>query len=408
MRHAVLKLCLRGRKLVIPLELHLVVYNREDRIGSPFLLVGRAALRRAATAPFVGEEDLRAVVVECRGVPIGEVRIRDRIQTLGVRGITNIQQDAVPLTGATGESLRRVHRDVVTLPSRCNRIAGLLLRPHHPFNNLGQVRTERRTVSSGRRARPAARLHNIVEHRPREVRREHHFAHPWNICREATLRARVRGGLGPLLAINLRLAVTRRHLKSFKDIRPIHDRRVLRMRDRHLDDFNTPQRRVGILVRRRAHAPRKFVSRTNGRRPRDVDVDVLLVGRALEHRVRVRPATGLHIFNQLGMRNVGDVENTDAANAILRHGIWHAAAHAVHAAIIGLGGHEQQVLVHRHVVLRRRARKGGHQRRLVGVRNVPHLQPVVVALDRVVPRECDVGVCLAQESGGRCDLGVDA
>ena len=66
MRDAVLETSLRRRQLVVSLELHLVVHNREERIGSPLATIGRAALRLTTAAPLIGEENLRSVVVERR------------------------------------------------------------------------------------------------------------------------------------------------------------------------------------------------------------------------------------------------------------------------------------------------------------------------------------------------------
>ena len=68
------------------------------------------------------------------------------------------------------------------------------------------------------------------------------------------------------------------------------------------------------------------------RRARDVDVDVLLVLRIHEHRVRVRAAAGLHVRDVLRVRDVGDVEDPDAAEPVRAHRVLHALAAAVEPA----------------------------------------------------------------------------
>src|SRR5690606_34017479 len=74
-RHAVLLLGLRRRHLDVAAKLELTVDDVEYRVRTPVLWVGRAAARTRAAAPFVGENDLCAVVAERRGVPVREARI---------------------------------------------------------------------------------------------------------------------------------------------------------------------------------------------------------------------------------------------------------------------------------------------------------------------------------------------
>ena len=103
------------------------------------------------------------------------------------------------------------------------------------------------------------------------------------------------------------------------------DRRVLRMRERNLDHFDAEERRVRILLRReRWSSPTARCGDTRRRRTRDVDVDVVAVLRIDEHRVRVRSAARLHVRDVLWIRDVGDVEDANAANALLAHRRRHA------------------------------------------------------------------------------------
>ena len=83
-----------------------------------------AALRRAAAAPFVGEEHLRAVVVERGRVPVGEVRVGHRIETHRVDRIADVEQQAVAFTRAAGQAECRVDRDVVALRTLADRATG--------------------------------------------------------------------------------------------------------------------------------------------------------------------------------------------------------------------------------------------------------------------------------------------
>ena len=77
-RDAVLRVGLRRRHLVVAAEHQLLVDDVEDRVGAPVRQIGRAAARPRAAAPLVGEDDLRAVVVERGRVPVGEVLVRSR------------------------------------------------------------------------------------------------------------------------------------------------------------------------------------------------------------------------------------------------------------------------------------------------------------------------------------------
>src|SRR5207237_2225231 len=104
MRNAVLEARLRSGQLVVSLKLHLVVHDVEDRVRSPLPTVSRTALRLATAAPFVGEQDLRSVVVERRRVPVREIRIGNGGQADGMRGISNVEQETVPFARTTSAS----------------------------------------------------------------------------------------------------------------------------------------------------------------------------------------------------------------------------------------------------------------------------------------------------------------
>ena len=210
--------------------------------------------------------------------------------------------------------------------------------------------------------------------------------------------------------VRLGQAVRRRRLELAEDVGAVDDRRLLGMRQRHLDDLDPHQRRLRVLVGRRAHAARQLVRRADRRRAGDVDVDVVLVLGILEHRVRVRPAARLHVGDELRVLDVADVEHAHAAHAILAHrvrGIELPARLAVDATVVRLGRHEHEVLVDRHVVLRRRALVRRDQRRVRRIGHVPDHRAVVVPLDGVLAEEGEVGVGLPEEARRRDRLGVD-
>ena len=114
-RDAVLLLGLRRRHLVVAREPQLAIDDVEDRVGAPGRQIGRAAARPGAAAPFVGEDHLRAVVVERRRMPVGEVLVDDVIEPDRVLRIANVEQDAVARAGARGEADLREDGDVVAL-----------------------------------------------------------------------------------------------------------------------------------------------------------------------------------------------------------------------------------------------------------------------------------------------------
>ena len=114
------------------MELHLLVLDGEERIRAPLQLVGRAAARLAAAAPFVAEQHLGAVVVERRGVPERHVRIGDFVDADGVNRIADVEQQAETSARAAGQADIRIHRDVVALvrsPWRARRPAAAAAAP---------------------------------------------------------------------------------------------------------------------------------------------------------------------------------------------------------------------------------------------------------------------------------------
>ena len=115
MSNAVLCLRLGRRHFVIIGEVELTVLQPKDRIRSPNIRVICTATWAHAAAPFVGIDDLAAVIRERCRVPICIVRVVDRLDPFGIRGVFDIQQNAV--TGAcTGRKADLgICRDVMAL-----------------------------------------------------------------------------------------------------------------------------------------------------------------------------------------------------------------------------------------------------------------------------------------------------
>ena len=168
-------------------------------------------------------------------------------------------------------------------------------------------------------------------------------------------------------------------------------RRLRRIGERHLDDFDAQPCRTRIAGSGTG-ASGQLIRRADIGRPGHVDIDVLLVLRIFEHRVRVRPTAGLHIGEQLRCLDVRDVEDPHAAHALRTDGVLYALGRAVDPTVVGLDRHEHQVPIHRDVILRRWAGIRRDELRLGGVRHVPDHQTAEVALNGVLPGEGDVRV----------------
>ena len=389
-RNTVLRGGLRGGQLVVALELHLPVLQGEDGVGAPLLRIGRAALRSHATAPLVGEDHLAAVVVERGRVPVREVRVGDGGNADGRRRVPDVEQQAVAFAGAAGVADARVERDVMTLRRSRARAAGFAL-AHHAIDHRLQRSAERGAVGGGGLTRAATRLHDAVEAGLGEL-----VGNDLHVAVEAHVEGAARlGGRDHLLRVVLvghRETVRLRLGEVVEDARAAHDRGLLGVRERHLDDFDAEERRVRVGGRRGRDAAGEFGIRTDRRRARDVDVDVLGILRIHEQRMRVRAAAGLHGRQRLRVLDVADVENAESLEALRAHRTVHATGCAVETAFVALTRDEEKVLVRRHVGLRTRAVVRGHQRRCLRIRDVPDLPAVERALEDAGPVEGDVGV----------------
>src|SRR5437868_13334008 len=105
---AILVASLGSGKLVVNLELHGRDRYREDRVGAPLAGISRATLGLHSSTPLVGEENLAAVVVERRGMPVREIGIRRGVEAHRMRRITDVEKEPVPAAGAACSADRRV------------------------------------------------------------------------------------------------------------------------------------------------------------------------------------------------------------------------------------------------------------------------------------------------------------
>src|SRR5262245_1380793 len=183
--------------LVVALEMHLAPFDGEERIGTPLVLVRRTAAWRRTATPLVGEEDLRAIVAECRGMPERVVRVSGGVDADGVGNVTDVEQQAVAAAGTAGEADGRIHRDVVarrwTLANRWTPATAATA-----TSGLCDVRS-RPTATATRVRRFSAVLRNA------------------------------RG-------------CARRRRQIFEDVWRAHERRLARISERHLDDFDAEVR----------------------------------------------------------------------------------------------------------------------------------------------------------------------
>ena len=100
------------------------VVDGGDHIGAPGGRVGRLTARADAAAPFIGEDDLVAGVVEGGRVPVGHVGVEDVGHPGRVLRVRDVQQDAVAAAGAGGQPDLGIDGDVVALVGLGGALAG--------------------------------------------------------------------------------------------------------------------------------------------------------------------------------------------------------------------------------------------------------------------------------------------
>ena len=244
-RDTILVRGLRRQHLVVALERHPAIVERENGVGAPLRLVEVPALRLSTTAPLVGEEQLGAVVVERRRMPIGKIRVRHRADASRMRRVPNVEQQSVAAARAARETNGRIDSDVMALVGT-GPLPGDV---EHAVDDCLRVVAQRLTVGRGRRAsrRATARLDDAVEQRGREARWQHALRAKEvdDVTPMGPRAVRNARGLGDVL---LRLAMLRRRREGIEDPWRAHDRGLLRRGERHLDDFDPEQRAVGVRI----------------------------------------------------------------------------------------------------------------------------------------------------------------
>ena len=203
------------------------------------------------------------------------------------------------------------------------------------------------------------------------------------------------------------------------------------MRERDLDDVDAEESCIGIGFRVAAGAAGQFIGLTNAAGAGNIDVDIVLILRINQQRVGVGTATALHGGNLLRIADVGDIEDANAAEAVRAGGRqragptrgrstgsggsggWRrrrrnvaggqrdALRTAVRASVQGLGGHEHQMAVNRHVALATRAQQGRAQLRARRTVDVVGVDAVVIADEEMVAAESEIGIRGAVLIAGR-------
>ena len=178
--------------------------------------------------------------------------------------------------------------------------------------------------------------------------------------------------------------------------RRVDDGGVLRCGERHADHLDPPLRQLLVEVRRREVGPRRqrlaageLSGEPHARGAVDVDVEVRVVVRALQDRVRVRAAARLH-GGHLYRRASFEMSKMRTPWKPLPTG--RALRPAVDPTARLLDRHEEQVPVDRHLALPARADDGGDDRRSVGIGDVVDLEAVEVADVGPISLQREVGV----------------
>ncbi len=137
---------------------------------------------------------------------------------------------------------------------------------------------------------------------------------------------RVRRLLRAFLAVSAAIiqAIHRARSRIDKQARAGHHLRVLRRSHGNFDHFNAKQRRIRVLLRGFTGAPSQLFRLTNERCARHVDINVVFVVWIDNQSMRMRSAARLRRRDLLGILDVGNVENSHAAETLFLR-CWNAA-----------------------------------------------------------------------------------
>ena len=222
---------LRRGQLVVALELQ-SCRSTIVKIASAPHSFGSVArhLGCAAAAPLVGEQDLGAVVVERRRVPVGEVGVGHGVEAHRMRRIADVEQEAVALARAAGETDRRIDRDVVALGRARRGPSGRASLRRSSWRSIAgsAARSAALSAAVGAPVPPRA-LTMLSSIGLREPRREHHLRAHGSSPMNAPLRLAPRRPPWHSAAMSSGASPCRGGaIEVVEDARRAHDRRLLR------------------------------------------------------------------------------------------------------------------------------------------------------------------------------------
>src|SRR4051812_32733620 len=163
--------------------------------------------------------------------------------------VTDVEQQSITTASPTRPAYCRIESDVVALAGsgarpRVRRWSGT----EHFGDEPWQVRPELGAVGRGWSAGAPARL-DVGSQLLVGEKAGQHLLFPKNRDDESAVRLRCCDFVFLFLDIQRRFTVLRRCGESGEDPRRRYDRRLLRMRQWHLDHFNAEESRVRVLVR---------------------------------------------------------------------------------------------------------------------------------------------------------------
>jgi hypothetical protein len=181
--------------------------------------------------------------------------------------------------------------------------------------------------------------------------------------------------------------------------RPADDARLLRRRERDLDDVDTEQRRVWILFWIQRRAAVELLGRSHPPGSRSVEIHISRIVRIGHQRVRMRSAARLHGRYLLRPSDIADVEDADAAETLGADLLLNTPCAAVKPATRLLHRHEQQVAANRHVTLTAGAHDRRELPRLPSILNIVDIEPMIIADENLTLTECEIGIRLIHVVG---------
>src|SRR6056297_1845393 len=107
----------------------------------------------------------------------------------------------------------------------------------------------------------------------------------------------------------------------------------------------------------------------------------------------VRTAACLHIGQVLRFLYITDIENSYTAKSLFTHCSVNTFSTTIKAAAESFTRYKQQVLIHRNITLRCRAKKIDSNTWILGIADIPDNESIVITLDGVIIDKCEIRVC---------------